>query len=366
MGVTLATWLATALISPLKTFTPITSFAFSFLAKLAPLAISVMIAIYFGEWLDVYLGDHLGSDSANTLLTRISFFMPWTTFGLLHFWAWQLELSERYEKRSVDPGEQALLIYGALCRGEVVKRRDRSVEVKWSVHRGEERIAFQERFGAWRYVADDLEEGDEIGLLVDPREPSRAIAPQLWGLEFIEARPDDASDHRTDFVCTTTPRLHDLESVSLSFALLPVPTQSMRCISEIEGEKWGDAHHEQAFDVGQVQVSGSTLRVSRPDAQAVEVDLSAPFGVSLSVWLVDDELADLNLTILARNARVLMIRCRLPTASLHVSLPLQNQSLPYVAPCQFRALWTLVCTYGDLHGLSSGCRDLDWALVEAL
>lgn len=201
--------------------------------------------------------------------------------------------------------------------------------------------------------------GTKIALLVDPEHPSEVVIPSMIHAVF-KAPPEVAQDQRPARL-PPSPQEHALvlaEGARGSFELL----------SSLEPVRYPSLVRlltPRQVRVGLLSLKDEGLSVRLHSAARERlIPWSKPFSVVLSAWLLEDEMAELNLALRLQGAPssspVIKFKTRLPQAALSHEIDLKQEHCPWLAPEDFPPLWRRLVATSRLHGAQlQGLIDLE-------
>ncbi len=196
---------------------------------------------------------------------------------------------------------------------------------------------------------DEYRRGVVLTLLADPDAPHRVVLPAVLGATFEESSP--LADERR-ILPAASAALEGLvlhrdsagEQVPLLSSLEPMPYRGLGRRSTKRARQ------------GVLLLSEHTLRARLTQShKPVEVPWERPFVVVLSVWLLGDGEAELNVSVRSvgegPDAPWVRFRTRWPQRAISAELDLKQELFPWVAPGDFERLWAHLSHYGAFHGL---------------
>lgn len=247
-----------------------------------------------------------------------------------------------------------LLTYGMVARGEVVAHSqfqtasngDKTATlITWRY----EDFHGVSRKGSFQTFDDEIiaqhKEGSEVTVLFDQRSPSHTIVPSMLKMNF-EA-PPPVEDRRAKLggvdldVAARAP--DDAEVFELS-----ATSERVR-----RGWLWG---LRRRIVAGQLELSQESL-VQRDAAgeEVGRVDLSQPFVLQRSVWLLPEGEAELGVTVVQRTSeghQRLRFEVELPQSEVSQQVPVQQLNAPFLEKGDWLRLWSALQFYMASHGQS--------------
>ncbi|MEO1272219.1 MAG: right-handed parallel beta-helix repeat-containing protein, partial [Myxococcota bacterium] len=204
---------------------------------------------------------------------------------------------------------------------------------------------------ATRIPAQELEHypiGSTVDVLIDPQHPGMAVLPELSDVEFSPLKP--APDHRPP----SLPRRSDHALPPPRDAVVQVdllPTLQPRLLRGLLQL----ARAAQPVSLGTLLVTPEALLIEPLNAGPVqELRWEAPFVVHLSVWMISAEMAELNISLRARDqgqdSTPILFKTELPQVHLDGSLEVQQRVAPYIHPQDLGRIWPWFVHYAQLHG----------------
>ncbi len=257
---------------------------------------------------------------------------------------------EKMKSPSLSVAQRVVLTHGAVAHGRVVEVKWPNVTVRYQGPWGERHTR---KLRASRGVKEEPRVGDELPLLIDPQAPAEVVAPSLLEVifedlgEILDVRPEPRElAHRLE-----GPEPEGPERLELRSTLHPIkPPMLLSFRRRLSGRRQLTAR------VGSLQLDGCVLvQRMEPHGKQTRVALDEPFVVSLAVWLLDEERAELKVSIRARGDRTskeaIRWRTELSQRQLSRALPLkQAEGLPYLEAQDFEAIWPILKFHASAHG----------------
>ena len=190
--------------------------------------------------------------------------------------------------------------------------------------------------------------GDDLPMVV--LSETTALAPSLMRVHFTTAadrRPLRISPPNQSFEPAeetwTAPLKTGLASGVLWLAFMTDPITSLSRL------------FAKSDSLRQLEVSGRVLAMTGDGASCPRIDLSRPFTLEATTWLLNDDEAELSVTIRARDARPgdqgLRFRVTVPQSRVGRSVPVMQGTSTFLAREDFDRLWPTLVHCAAVHGI---------------
>lgn len=111
---------------------------------------------------------------------------------------------------------------------------------------------------------------------------------------------------------------------------------------------------------GTLSFDARAIHMTLSDGAQVSLQWDEPFRVTLSVWLISAQTAELSVSLRATRARAtspsIAFRVRVPQRQISSALPLKESGHPHILHSDFDELWPVIAFFAAIHGeLSVQC-----------
>lgn len=198
-----------------------------------------------------------------------------------------------------------------------------------------------------KFIYKDIHAGDPAAILVDPQGRHGMLPLSLYNASFIPSERGLPEDHRAIVRSAQDISPPPDEAPQRALTLSP----SFDRLDEGWWTLFAGFNHA-SLPAERLELDDNVLTLTQEGTVRATVDLSKPFTTTLSVWLVDAQIAEINVTLRQRGASkgAVSFRVRRPQDTIDANIPLKQGQASTLSNEDFAWLWPLLRSWALTHG----------------